>query len=55
MCFVDEIMTGYNITTDIVSHAQASGFWYNMCMAEKNDRLRRGGCVGADGARRAAK
>lgn len=55
MCFMDEIMTGYNITTDIVSHAQASEFWYNMRMTEKIDRLRRGGCVGADGARRAAK
>lgn len=55
MCFMDEIMTGYNITTDIVSHAQASEFWYNMRMEEKVDRLRRGGCVGEDGARRAAK
>ena len=55
MCFMDEIMTGYNITTDIVSHAQASEFWYNMRMEEKFDRLRRGGFIGAGAARRAAK
>lgn len=55
MCFVDEIMTGYNIATDIISHAQASEFWYNMRMEEKVDRLWRGGFIVAGGARREAK